>query len=99
MSENRARRARESAGLSIAQASKLLGIGTHELLGAEELDSVFADHALKLAELYRVDIGWLRGDGPLRDYETVDRIAGAREISFHDRDMIAEFAASIPRRR
>lgn len=50
-----------------------------------------------LAELYRVNIEWLTGAVPLRDYAHVEKMDGAHRLTFNDRDIIAEFAASLPR--
>jgi hypothetical protein len=96
---NRSKLARERAGLTIGQAARLLNMPSGDLLGIEERDSDFdATDQMKLAALYQVRIEWLTGDAELRDYASVDKIDGADKLSFHDRDIIAEFAASIPRR-
>jgi hypothetical protein len=103
--KNRCRRAREIAGLSEAQAAGLLGVEQIDLAAIEFYDLAFWDadrgkapHA-KIADLYHVDVDWMRGESELRDYAAIDRVPGARDgLSFHDRDLIAEFTASLPRR-
>jgi transcriptional regulator with XRE-family HTH domain len=99
---NRARRAREGAGLSIGQAAKLLGVDRDVLFNVEELDSAFwstpATFRRNMADVYGVSEAWLGGQGDLRDYAALDRIAGGRELPFHDRDVLAEVLASRPRR-
>jgi len=101
VTKNRARLARERAGLSIGQACKLLGVERAELQRIEELDSEFADTTRDLRDLmldiYAVNREWLAGDVPRHDYARVDQINGADKLTFHDRDVIAEFMASMPR--
>jgi len=98
--KNRSRRAREHAGLSIAQAATMLGLTKDELILIEERDSCFADaNQAKMADTYAVNIEWLSGDADLRDYESIKGMRGADNLTFHDRDIIAEFAASMPRSR
>lgn len=99
---NRARRAREGAGLSVGQAAKLLGIDRDALQVVEEEDSAFwsapATLRRKMADVYGVSEAWLGGQGDLRDYAALDRIPGGRDLTFHDRDILAEVLASRPRR-
>lgn len=97
---NRARRARKCAGLSIGQAAKLLGVDRDALSRAEELDSAFWDaNRRKMADVYGVSEEWLSGQVDLRDYAALNRIPGGRELPFHDRDILAEFLAALPRRK
>lgn len=97
--KNRAGIARKNAGLSIGQAAKLLGVSSDDLAKIEVFDSAFADaDQQKLADLYRVRIEWLTGEVPRRDYAAVDKLDNADKITAHDRDIVAEFAASLPRK-
>lgn len=97
---NRARRARESAGLSIGQAAKLLGVDRDALSRVEEQDSAFWDaDRRKMADIYGVSEEWLSGEVDLRDYAALNRIPGGRELPFYDRDILAEFLAALPCRK
>lgn len=98
---NRAAIARASAGLTLGQAAKLLGWATGPLHAIEigEGHPPTDEEWRKLADLYHVRIEWLRGDGEQRDYKAVDAMPGSEHLTNHDRDIIAEFAASMPRRR
>ncbi len=97
--KNRSRAARKQAGLSVGQAARWLGMSADAVTKIEEDDAAYAvaDHA-KMADVYGVDVEWLAGGGASRDYDTIDRMRGADTLSFHDRDVLAEFAASMPRR-
>jgi hypothetical protein len=53
--------------------------------------------AERLAELYAVNVPWLTGDVPLRDYDAMKGVRGYDKLPDHDRDVVAEFAASLPR--
>lgn len=95
---NRARLARERAGLSIGQAVKHLGIEHERLVCVEESDVAFAkEDVADMAKAYGVRVEWLTGEVERYDYANVAKMKGAEELSFHDRDVIAEFAASMPR--
>lgn len=96
---NRFRKAREQAGLTLGQASRLLGIPITDLSGME-LDKMIATEAALTAmqDRYGVSRAWLVGEGPDRDYATIDAMRGAENLSTHDRVVLAEFAASLPRR-
>lgn len=97
---NRAQIARKNAGLSVNQAAKLLGVLPLELAQVEEFDSHFADaDHVKLAEIYGVNVEWLTGEAERYDYDRVSKMRGADRLKPHDRDIIAEFAASMPRRK
>lgn len=99
MTKNRAMRARKHAGLSLGQAAKLLNMPSTDLIAIEERDSDFsdADHE-RLADVYGVNVPWLKGEVELRDYASVDKIRGAAALTKHDRDVMAEFAASMTRK-
>lgn len=92
---NRARRARELAGLSVGQAAKLLGMTAPVLRMLEIPECELKGDADKLAALYRVGAEWIRGEGPDRDYESIRNMRGHEKLSDHDRDVIAEFAAGL----
>lgn len=94
---HRAGRARINAGLSLEQAAKMLPWGRDRLAAIERGDVLDIDHAVALADVYHVDVRWICGLTPERDYATVDKMNGADKLTFHDRDVIAEFAASLPR--
>lgn len=101
MPENRSKLARERAGLSVGQAARLVDIEREFLLLVEERDSHFADldheEVEKMADVYGVNVPWLRGEVPRRDYEAMKDARGWDDITDHDRDVIAEFAAAMPR--
>jgi transcriptional regulator with XRE-family HTH domain len=98
--KNRSRLARERAGLSIGQAARRLGMSASTVESIEASDQVYAvaDRS-KLADVYGVNIEWLDGTREHRDYAAVDGIAGADRLTAHDRDVVAEFAASMQRRK
>jgi hypothetical protein len=99
MIKNRSRLGRERAGLSVGQAAGMLGIVAEDLVRIEERDSCYADaDQARMAAVYQVNVAWLSGLSEQRDYTTVDRMRGANDLTPHDRDVIAEFAASMPRR-
>jgi transcriptional regulator with XRE-family HTH domain len=101
MSENRTKRARERAGLSLGQAAKLLGIDREMLEEVEDAPRFEGMLLDKMVDVYQVREEWITGKVPLRDYEAVKKMVicsrNGEELSFHDRDILAEFAASIPR--
>ncbi len=97
--KNRSKRAREQAGLTPSQAARLLSLDTDDVIRIEESDAQYFDaDRPRLAAVYGVDVAWLDGDREARDYATIDAMRGADTLSFHDRDILAEFAASMPRR-
>lgn len=97
--ENRCRVARENAGLSVGQAAKLLAVDRDEILRVEVADDPDLELVQRLADLYRVRVEWLTGEVERRDYARIKRIKGADRLSFKDLDTLAEFAASMPRRK
>jgi transcriptional regulator with XRE-family HTH domain len=98
MSAHRVTLARERAGLSLGQAAKLLGVTRSELLAIEEEPILSAVDAERFAELYAVNVEWVTGQAPLRDYDAMKGVRGYDNLTPHDRDVIAEFAASMPRK-
>lgn len=97
MSENRTKRARERAGLSIGQAAKILGWDLTQLGLLENPEVELTDaEANKLADVYGVNVPWLRGETPLRDEKRMMDVNGWDELSRHDQNVISEFAASLP---
>jgi transcriptional regulator with XRE-family HTH domain len=99
MATNRAKRARERAGLTASQAAKLMNMETSDLLAIEENDSMFANaDQAKLADYYGVNIPWLRGEVPLRDDTRLKDVKGWDDLSRHDQNVISEFAAALPKK-
>lgn len=97
--QNRYVRAREQSGLSSCQAARLLGITVAEPRAVEITQrSCCTITAGRLADIYGVSVEWLTGEAPYRDYAAVDRAPGAHALTFHDRDVLAEFMALARRR-
>jgi hypothetical protein len=101
MTKNRTKLARERAGLSIGQACKILGLERDYLIGIEERDDDFEQmhpsvHRTIL-DRYQVNPEWLSGDREQHDYAALDAINGADRLIHHDREIIAEFMAAMPR--
>lgn len=72
MIENRLRRARETAGLSIGQAATRLGVMREALERIEDpTREPPADGVVEMAALYGVSVEWLIGATPLRDYDAI----------------------------
>jgi predicted transcriptional regulator len=96
--KNRAKLARRNAGLSIGQAARLLRLTTDDVVSIEETNAAFsmADHA-KLADVYGVNIPWLKGEVPQHDYDTMNSVDGFDKVTPNDQAVLAEFAASMPR--
>ncbi len=95
---NRCRRARESAGLSVGQAARLLGVTADQLSRVEDSDAAYADFdPRRLADLYGVNLDWISGRCELRDHAALKQLPGADALPFCDRDVIAEMYASRPR--
>jgi ribosome-binding protein aMBF1 (putative translation factor) len=96
---HRCRRARERAGLDLGQAAHLLGVERDDLWDVEHATILPADAlVVKMTEIYGVCAEWIIGAVPQRDYEAVRRMPGWEDLCFADRDEVAEFAASMPRR-
>jgi hypothetical protein len=101
VTRNRSKLARERAGLSIDQAVKMLDVEREQLISIEESDATFFDYAdqelrIQMADIYGTNLAWLAGDIPRYDYDAVKRVKGADTLSFHDRDVVAEFIAALP---
>lgn len=97
--KNRMAKARERAGLTITQACKLLSVPPMVLLGCEERDEDFdaiSDQHEHIADMYGVHVEWLTGERDLRNYDAMKDVRGWEDLSMHDRDVVAEFAASLP---
>jgi transcriptional regulator with XRE-family HTH domain len=99
VTENRVRRARQRAGLTVGQAARLLGITRDELKVIESPYRQHVERAMELAQLYGVHVDWLTGKTPIRDYAAIDRIAGADRLGARERDDLAELMAASSRRR
>ena len=95
---NRARKAREIAGLSVRQAAGMLGVDGETIVDIEANDVLYPDAPVAaMANLYRVSPEWLRGEVPEHDYALIDSMTGADKLTPRDRDTVAQFAASLPR--
>lgn len=104
MSENRCRIARETAGLSLGQAAKILGIGREMLGKIEEMPRYEGTLIDKMVDTYQVRQEWITGKVPRHDYASIDKMIvcsrgqdPAEPLTPHDRDILAQFAASMPR--
>lgn len=98
---NRCKKAREQAGLSLQQAARVTGIAVETLHTFEDPKDPGPpeEMAQVIASYYGCSVEWLLGNGPDRDYATVKAMKGSEQLSDHDRDVLAEFAASLPRRK
>lgn len=96
--KNCSRLARERAGLTVGQAARRLGMATETITRIETDDAAYAaaDRA-KLASIYGVNVEWMDGTRQERDYASIDAMRGADKLTPHDRDALAEFAASMQR--
>jgi hypothetical protein len=92
-------KARVNAGLSLGQAARLIGVEKDVLQKAEVADVADLPSGLttRMTEVYRVDPDWMLGAKPLRDYDAMKNARGYENVSQHDKDIIAEFAASLPK--
>lgn len=52
----------------------------------------------RMADVYHVDPDWMLGAKPSHDYEAMKGARGYENLTRHDRDVIAEFAASLPKK-
>lgn len=96
---NRSKLAREKAGLTVKQAAALLHIEPDYLIVVEEMDVQLADFDFnKLAELYGCRVEWITGEVEQHDYASVDGISGSEKLTQHDRTVVAEFIAMMPRK-
>lgn len=66
-------------------------------LHGHDIDDNAWTTAEQLAELYAVNVPWLLGQVPQHDYEAMKDARGYDQLTAHDRDVVAEFAASLPR--
>jgi ribosome-binding protein aMBF1 (putative translation factor) len=81
--KNRARLARERAGLSIGQAAKLLNVDRDMLARWEASDTAFFDAPwVSMSDIYGVRIEWLTGACERYDYATVKKMDGADRLTF-----------------
>lgn len=97
--KHRCRRARERAGLSVGQAAHRLGIERDDLWDIERSTEAPGEALVtKMVDIYGICAEWIVGAVPQRDYEAVRRMPGWQDLGFADRDEVAEFAASMPRR-
>lgn len=96
--KNRAKIARERAGLSVGQAARLLWMLDEDVLLTEQSDVACSRYASRLADYYGVNIPWLLGEVDRCDYEALKGVRGAEGLTFHDRDVIAECLAALPRK-
>lgn len=102
-SRNRARRAREQAGLSLGQAAKLLAMSRNELEIIEASDDLgrhaqtcdFEADVGRMADLYAVSQEWILGYVPLRDYARVDATRASDQLSPSDRDGLARSCPAV----
>jgi len=98
--KNRCKEAREQAGLSIGQASRMLGCGIDYLDLFEQRDLITPDRLrIMMAEKYGCSEEWLKGEGPDMDYATIKAIKGSEDLCDHDRDILAKLVASLPRKK
>ena len=99
MPMNRSRLARERAGLSLGQACLMLGKSSRVIEQIEKPDSPMSSAEIAaMSSLYGVNPEWLTGQRERYNYAAVDSMHEARFISSHDRTVIAEFIAAMPRR-
>lgn len=98
--KNRCKEAREQAGLSVGQASRMLGCDIDYLNLFEQRDLSTPDGLRdRMVEVYGCSEEWLKGEGPDRDYATLKTVKGSEDLSDHDRDVVAKFIASLPRNK
>lgn len=99
MSEHRFRLARKQAGLTLGQAALMLGTTTVHISAIENDQHNPSPGELKnMADVYGVNVEWMMGTSEQHDYAKIDSIHGAEKLSPHDRDVIAQFAASMPKK-
>jgi len=100
---NRSERARMHAGLSVGQAAKFLKMDRDDLIRSEKAETLDDDLVPKLCDVYYVWSEWIKGEVPQHDYESIDKMVVCSRnvdvgepLTSHDRDILAEFAASMP---
>lgn len=93
---NRYKRARELAGLSLAQAAARLGWAQGPLYAAEGgLGAPLTEPEVRImADVYGVSIAWLQGADPVVPEATREMLRDA-DISFADRDNLIEFLGAV----
>lgn len=104
MTTPRYRRARELAGLSIAQAARMIGTGACELANMEihATDPILratADIEHRMADLYGCSLAWLRGEPVELSTSVRELLSHADKLSFADRDALDELLRSMGRKR
>lgn len=88
-------RARTLAGLTVAQASRYLGIGVERLTVLESgRDPADEAEFCKMADVYGAAISWLQGAPPIVP-GSVTKMLREASISTHDREAIEEFAGML----
>lgn len=93
MSEsNRYRRGRELAGLSIAQAARLLEISATRLAEMEAARD--ASLAQRMSDVYGASVAWLRGAEPNVPPTVLELLRDDR-LAFCDRDALLELLGSM----
>lgn len=96
--KNRSKLARRNAGLSVSQAARLLNVTVEEVIKWEDSDLVFGNIGHQnMCDVYGVNGKWLAGAGDRFNHDAIKDVKGYDELSFHDRDILAEFAAAMPR--
>lgn len=99
----RYQRARELAGLSLAQAARLLGTGACDLSNMEihADDPIFrptADLERRMVDVYGCSLAWLQGADPVVPEDTRKMLRDA-DINPTERDDLLELIGSIGGRR
>jgi transcriptional regulator with XRE-family HTH domain len=95
MTASRIRRARELAGLTLEQASRMIGLGTETISNIEIGNTEVSDEWMgRIAAAYRMSLEWLRGD-PVVIPDSVTKMLGEANISQRDRDVVLEFAGML----
>ena len=100
----RIRKARELAGLSQGQAAKILGLHRPSITAAEAGNrKVSAEEISKFADLYKVGVSWLLGEGEQQlDPSDSKMQLAARELKKlkpEDLDTVLQVIASIRGKR
>lgn len=83
----------------MGQAARLLDVPVTALSEVETSPTITGSDLQQLAELYGVSEDWISGRVERHDYKTVDDMKGSDALTPNDRDIVAEFAASLPVKR